>query len=148
MYRRPSQIKASNGRLFCSAACFGIFCRKEIPCAVCQKPILSGLNRKTCSRKCSNHYRAGIKYKNGHLKDKVKSNQALKLRLIDERGKTCERCGYNKYEILQIHHKNRDRKNNNLDNLELICPNCHYEEHFLEKSWLRKRMEENSGRKN
>jgi len=21
--------------------------------------------------------------------------------------------------------------------LELICPNCHFEEHYLEKSWLK-----------
>jgi hypothetical protein len=56
---------------------------------------------------------------------------------MDERGKHCERCDYGKYEILQIHHKDRNRSNNDMSNLELICPDCHYEEHFLEKSWLR-----------
>jgi hypothetical protein len=60
------------------------------------------------------------------------------LRLLEERGNSCARCAYNKYEILQVHHKDRDRNNNKLDNLELICPNCHYEEHLLEKSWLKK----------
>lgn len=62
----------------------------------------------------------------------------LKLRLLNQRGRVCERCGYNKYEILQVHHKDKNRDNNELNNLELICPNCHYEEHLLEKSWLRK----------
>jgi hypothetical protein len=47
------------------------------------------------------------------------------------RGNVCERCGYERYEILQIHHKNRDRNDNDLGNLELICPNCHCEEHFI-----------------
>ena len=38
-------------------------------------------------------------------------------------------------------HKERNRENNNLNNLELICPNCHYEEHLLEKSWLKEIVE-------
>jgi 5-methylcytosine-specific restriction endonuclease McrA len=69
--------------------------------------------------------------------DKVVSQRLLKLRLLELRGQQCERCRYSKYEILQVHHKDRNRQNNELSNLELICPNCHYEEHYLEKSWLK-----------
>lgn len=137
IYKRPSQVKANGGQVFCSMGCFGISCRKERPCIVCGKMILSGLHKKTCSRSCSNANRAGLTYKTGRRKDKVKSQQALKLRLLSERGTSCERCGYSTYEILQIHHRDRNRENNELKNLELICPNCHYEEHFLGKSWLR-----------
>ena len=118
-------------------ACYGISCRKEKPCIICGKPILSGANKKTCSRSCANKHRAGIKYKLNRPRDKVKSYQALKIRLLKVKGGNCERCGYNKYEILQVHHKDRNRFNNELDNLELICPNCHFEEHYLEKSWLK-----------
>jgi 5-methylcytosine-specific restriction endonuclease McrA len=64
-------------------------------------------------------------------KDKVKTQQALKFRLLESRGKFCERCGYDTYEILQVHHKDRDRNNSDLENLELICPNCHCKEHYL-----------------
>jgi 5-methylcytosine-specific restriction endonuclease McrA len=105
---------------------------------VCGKKILAGLNKKTCSRVCSNQNRIGIKYKIGRPKDKAVKFRSLKIRILKERGGKCERCNYSKYEILQVHHKDRNRLNNNLENLELICPNCHYEEHFLEKSWLRK----------
>ena len=77
----------------------------------------------------------------GCPRDKVKSQQALKIRLLKHRGNVCERCSYNKFEILQVHHKNRDRNNNDLKNLELVCPNCHFEEHYLEKSWLRASLE-------
>jgi hypothetical protein len=87
---------------------------------------LASLHKKTCTRNCANAHRTGIKYKLGRpLKDKVKAQR-----------KKCERCEYDKYEILQIHHKDRNRNNNDLSNLQLICPNCHYEEHLLEKSWL------------
>ena len=137
IYRRPIELKRSKGSAFCSMICYGISCRKEVPCIICEKPILSSLHKKTCSRACANKNRKGIKYKIGRPKDKVKSQQALKLRLLKERGKMCERCHYNKFEILQIHHKNRNRKDNELKNLELICPNCHAEEHYFKNSWLK-----------
>jgi predicted nucleic acid-binding Zn ribbon protein len=134
VYRRKIELEKNNGRVFCSSKCYGKACRKEIACLICKKPILSGANKKTCSRTCANKHRIGIKYKLGApRKDKVKSYRALKLRLAKARGQKCERCGYSKYDILQIHHKDRDRSNNELDNLELICPNCHYEEHFLNR---------------
>jgi len=141
IYRRPFEIDKSKGKVFCSMNCYGLSCRKESPCVVCGKLILAGLNKKTCSRSCSNKYRTGIKYKIGRPKDKARTLRILKLRLLEERGKNCERCGYNKYEILQVHHKNRKRSDNSTENLEIICPNCHYEEHLLEKSWMKTILE-------
>lgn len=103
---------------------------------MCGTPILASKNAKTCGRACANKHRVGIRYKIGRPRDKVMGERALKIRLINQRGALCERCGYNKIEILHLHHKDRNRRNNELGNLELICPNCHYEEHYLEKSWL------------
>lgn len=42
----------------------------------------------------------------------------------------CERCGlgnsWNKLSItLQVHHRDGDNKNNHIDNIEILCPNCH-----------------------
>ncbi len=133
IYRRPNEVEMNNGRVFCSATCYGIANRKESPCAVCGKLIQASFNKKTCSRSCANIHRTGIKYLLNSPKDKVKSVRALKFKLFDIRGKICERCGYTKYEILQVHHKNRKRDDNRLDNLELVCPNCHYEEHLIRK---------------
>jgi len=140
IYKRPIQLNFNKGRVFCSRTCYGISCRNEKPCAVCGSLIMSGLNKKTCSRICSNIHRAGIKYKIGRPKDKVESHRGLKIRLLEERTKGCGRCGYNKIEILQIHHKDRDRNNNVLENLELICPNCHSEEHYLKDNWILGRL--------
>ncbi len=130
IYRRPSELK-DRGRVFCSSICYGISCQKNIECVVCGKKMLSGLNKKTCSRSCANVNRAGIIYKINQPKNKVITLRRLKIKILKERGGKCERCNYNKIEILQVHHKNRDRGDNNLKNLELICPNCHYEEHYL-----------------
>ncbi len=143
IYRRPAEIEKNQGNVFCSMICSGIHFRKENPCIVCRKSILGGLHKKTCSRHCANINRTGIKYTGIRLKDKVIDQRRLKIRLLAQRGSKCERCDYDKPEILQVHHKDRNRKNSDLANLALICPNCHYEEHHLENSWLNKNNHKN-----
>ena len=133
IYRRPVELEKSNGRAYCSIACYGKACRKEHPCIICGTLILASKNKKTCSRTCANKNRVGIKYTGARLKDNVVSQKRLKIRIIKLRGAVCERCGYDVYQILQVHHKNRNRNNNTLDNLELLCPNCHASEHYLKK---------------
>lgn len=41
----------------------------------------------------------------------------------------CEICRENSYCI--VHHKDKNRKNNNLSNLMILCPNCHYKIHYV-----------------
>jgi 5-methylcytosine-specific restriction endonuclease McrA len=130
IYKRPSEIKATKNKLFCSSACYGVSCRKEVSCIVCGKPILSGLNKKTCSRVCANKNRAGIYYLMQGPNDKAKGIRSIKKQLFDLRGPQCERCLYAIHQVLHVHHKNRNRKDNSFENLELLCPNCHYSEHY------------------
>lgn len=59
--------------------------------------------------------------------------------LIALRGRRCENCQLETWMDqpinLEIHHKDGDRSNNELDNLELLCPNCHsYTETFCYKT--------------
>jgi hypothetical protein len=131
IYRRPSELQKTGGVSYCGAICYGIACRKEVECVVCKKKMLAGLNKKTCSRSCSNVNRIGIEYLRNRPRDKVSTIVALKTRLLKMRGGKCERCEYSKIEILHVHHKNRNRLDNSMKNLEPICPNCHYEEHYL-----------------
>jgi hypothetical protein len=132
IYRRPSQIK--RGSVFCNSTCYGTAIRKINACLVCGTSILARENKKTCSRSCSNTHRAGIKYKIGRPKDNATTFRRIKIKLMTERGAQCERCGYSKQEILHVHHRDRNRNNNDFSNLEIVCPNCHYEEHYLEKT--------------
>lgn len=59
---------------------------------------------------------------------KVK-NETLKSYLIKERGLRCENCGnveWMGYPInLEVHHIDGVSNNNQVDNLLLLCPNCH-----------------------
>jgi hypothetical protein len=56
-----------------------------------------------------------------HLKDRL-----LKAGLKDSR---CERCGISEWRgrplSMQLHHVNGDGLDNRLENLELLCANCH-----------------------
>lgn len=53
----------------------------------------------------------------------------IKKHLVATRGNICEECKNtewnNKPIVLEIHHNDGDRTNNNLDNLKLLCCNCH-----------------------
>src|SRR5581483_440358 len=64
-----------------------------------------------------------------HLK--LETTWRLRNRLIREgiKANKCERCGNTEWMgesiPLELHHKNGDRTNNTLENLILLCPNCH-----------------------
>lgn len=45
--------------------------------------------------------------------------------------KKCENCGIQDIRVLQVHHIDKDRNNNELNNLKLLCANCHLIEHSI-----------------
>ena len=63
--------------------------------------------------------------------DKPITSYKLKIKILREGIKECkcEKCGnslwLNEPIPLELHHKNGKTFDNNLENLELLCPNCH-----------------------
>lgn len=55
--------------------------------------------------------------------------ESIKKNLISLREHKCECCGLEQWQgkpiPLELHHIDGDRYNNELDNLQLLCPNCH-----------------------
>ena len=59
----------------------------------------------------------------GHYKTGKFSYRQKALKSLN---RVCARCGYDEYvEILQVHHIDGNRDNNNINNLIILCPNCH-----------------------
>jgi predicted nucleic acid-binding Zn ribbon protein len=102
-------------RSYCSSKCVP---RK--PCPLCGVGITKN-QRQFCSLECRNIVKA---IKQNHIALCFANTIRLKGSLV------CERCGYNVIAGLIIHHKDRNRQNNSLGNLETLCSNCHCIEHY------------------
>lgn len=69
--------------------------------------------------------------KDKRIKDWSKFTRAVNLKphLIKERGHKCESCCLSEWMnqpiTLEIEHIDGDRTNNSIDNLQLLCCNCH-----------------------
>ncbi len=65
-------------------------------------------------------------FKDGYLK---KNGKGTLKALLSIKGRKCENCGLDtwleKPITLEIHHIDGNHNNNHLDNLQLLCPNCH-----------------------
>lgn len=136
IYRRPKELMLSRGNAYCSQGCFGRASQVFAECPICGRQYVAERNRKTCSRACANTNRAGRRYNDRGLpsRDRAQDVRAIKKQLIDTRGAHCQRCGFSDVNILEVQHivRRSDGGTNDLENLELVCPNCHASIHFYE----------------
>ena len=113
---------------YCSRKCFHKAMNRkgtvEYTCQHCDKKFLDAPShkRKFCSKACVNKSNKSVW--------KGKFSTVRKIMLTRNMISKCERCGYSEHpEILGVHHKDRNRHNNDLSNLEVLCPICHSLEH-------------------
>ncbi len=141
---KVSETKRGNGK-FCSLSCSSKYKKKEkehnARCSFCSKTFYrpqskllspkSGLS--FCGRSCKEQAQKSrdkkfISIKPSHYKD---FGYDYRKTAFDAMENICNRCGYSDVPaILEVHHKDRDRKNNKIENLEILCPLCHRLEHF------------------
>lgn len=56
---------------------------------------------------------------------------------LDRYPHRCDGCGYDKIvNVLQVHHRDNNHENNTAENLQILCPTCHMEHHYLTKTGL------------
>lgn len=104
-------------------------------CINCNKEIKK--RSKYCSNKCQKEYQYKTyinKWKNNQIngmKGEYQISSYIKTYLFYKYNNKCARCGWgeiNKYTNkipLEIEHIDGNYKNNNEENLILLCPNCH-----------------------
>jgi hypothetical protein len=89
----------------------------------------------------TSHWTGRAWNKGQQLKDWSKYTRInyLKKHLLKVKGHKCEECELTLWRnfpiVLEVHHLDGDRTNNNLDNLKLLCCNCH----ALTNNWRNKR---------
>lgn len=151
-----------NARKLCSRGCLKIYqtnpnSKKEFKCKNCNRRFIDYTNNRKsdstfCCRKCYQIWKKGKTWEETRTKDSVIKNKkrlserkfekhpswkngiGVYIKLAFERygfEKICNRC--NRTSNLIVHHKNRDRKNNNKSNLEILCLRCHYREHLKDR---------------
>jgi YHS domain-containing protein len=127
-------LKNGQSDFFCSRKCQNAakVTSEEHQCATCSKIVIrtksgfkqSKSGRVYCSRTC-----ATIKnntYKTGENHPNWSGGSYRKLIEIKE----CYQCGDIRTYLLVVHHKDKDRSNNAIDNLEVLCQNCHVTRHL------------------
>lgn len=105
-------------------------------CINCENEI-TGSGKKYCSYTCQQTFQRTQKIQlwlEGKIdgrRGKTSTGRFIKRYLIDKFGEKCMKCGWcerNKFTNLipiELEHIDGDFLNNKVENLELLCPNCH-----------------------
>lgn len=95
-------------------------------CDKCDYKIrIDWFKKRTEKRKIENYYKGKSKIRKSHIKARETYQN------------TCYDCGFNDFpEILQVHHIDRNTNHNKIENLVLLCPNCHHIRHYKEGTGL------------
>lgn len=138
---KPYFVKNGGGK-YCSATCHheGIRKGKNVKCFVCGAEVYKALqslkrsksNKFFCGKSCQAKWRntefigqKHINWKNGrYVYRSVLSRNKIP--------KKCRLCGTIDTRVLQVHHIDKNRINNELRNLAWLCCNCHFLVHHDE----------------
>ena len=133
------ESKKCDNRKFCSHSCSAKYSNSSRTinkkerienCLNCDKKLKSK-NAQYCSNTCFSNYRTNEINKKIKEGDISFYEKRYKRYLIDNFGNKCMKCNWCEINEttgnipIQLHHIDGNYKNNNLNNLILLCPNCH-----------------------
>jgi hypothetical protein len=122
---------------FCSRECVNVWQRRNkvrVVCPECGKErwCRQSKVRRYCSMACYQSRRDREHQERivqGHV---FASSRSVRGGAMKD---NCQLCGYNKCPgILQLHHLDQNKKNNVPENMLCVCPTCHMEIHFYDKT--------------
>jgi endogenous inhibitor of DNA gyrase (YacG/DUF329 family) len=114
---------------FCSLKCKGLFQTQNqtviFKCDICGKKVIHSISlfnrsksgKHFCSRSCGaifNNTGRHNNYKDG--------NSIYRKRALKYYGTKCTICDYNIIKVLEVHHRDGNRKNNHIKNLDVLFP--------------------------
>lgn len=147
-YVETREVKRGNGK-FCGRPCSAQHRaanltppEPNVKCAFCSKEFYKNTSKQTGSKSqlyfcCRGHKDeaqriGGIEAIQPDHYGRISENTYRRIAFAIK-PKKCERCGYAAHEAaIVVHHIDRNRSNNDISNLEILCANCHAIEHYGE----------------
>ena len=130
--KKYNASKKENSSFYCSKECYSHIGSQLCKCANCGKEVWRANSQiarsKTgniyCSRSCATAKNNTL-FKSGENNPNYKGTNYRK-KAFDNYEHKCHICGWNEDEdVLEVHHIDEDRDNNELENLLILCPICH-----------------------
>ena len=133
---KPYWVKIGGGK-YCSKWCHyqGLKTGKTIVCFICKKEAyksIKNLGRSKskkyfCSKSCQAIWRNSIVYigenhPNWRGGESTYKNILLRTKILP----ICSKCRTKDKRVLAVHHLDRNRKKNKVENLIWLCHNCHH----------------------
>src|SRR5690606_16809045 len=113
-------ILSTKSDSYCSLACI-----QRNPCELCGK-IITGRRffqskpKRFCGRACAAFVNKTLKSKKTYIAQGFAQSIHIHGKII------CNKCGNDDIQVMVVHHIDRDRLNNSMENLETLCANCHH----------------------
>ncbi len=132
---KPSHLALGFGK-YCSRTCGNEAARKgkNVRCFTCGKETYkppkqlsrSKSGKFFCSKSCQTHWRNKVYIGEKHS-NYVNGGTSYRATMTRSGAKEeCFRCKVNDTRILAVHHIDRNRSNNSIENLMYLCHNCHH----------------------
>lgn len=141
---KPFWIKKGYG-IYCSSTCQyeGRKNGKDLPCDSCGKVTYkkalqierSKSGKFFCSKACQTKWRNS--YFSGERHANWKDGSSQYRSYLEKAGvpQVCRRCHTTDVRVLAVHHIDKNRKNNSLENLAYLCHNCHHLVHHDQEEY-------------
>ena len=134
MNTRQCCSKETKNEKFCSSSCAAKVNNsnrkkhKENFCLSCSAKITSS---KYCNTTCQMNFQQKVMVEQWQTNGVKSVSRAIRRFLINQAEQKCTLCGWNEINQytnvvpLEVDHIDGDHTNNHIDNLRVICPNCH-----------------------
>jgi hypothetical protein len=142
-YAKPSHVVRGWGK-YCSKQCQFTSQKSGIrtSCFTCGAEVYKSLTdqRKSrskhffCNKSCQTKWRNSQVYIGKNHGNWITGEASYRPRLLRSNvAQECSKCKTSDVRVLAVHHKDKNRSNNELSNLLWLCHNCHYLVHHFEK---------------
>ena len=140
-YAKPSALLKGNGK-YCSTDCQYAVQKtgKDVPCDECgamtyKRPKDIGRSKSKkffCGKSCQTKWRNKIYIGDKHKNFKTGEGSYRVFMSRSKLLKQCQLCKTKDERALAVHHIDKNRKNNKIENLAWLCHNCHFLVHHYE----------------